>query len=70
MHPVDPGRVSERSWYEEIETIQKKKYNLKATNANGPDTSDKRTPQELIAIIEDAQKEIDEGLKALKKTME
>ena len=70
LNPDDPGRVSERSWYEEIETIQKKKYDLKATNPNAPDTSDKRTPQELIVIIEEAQKEIEEGLKALKKTME
>jgi type I restriction enzyme M protein len=70
LDPDDPGRVSERSWYEEIETIQKKKYNLKATNPNAPDTSDKRTPQELIVIIEEAQKEIEEGLKVLKKTME
>ena len=66
----DPGRVSEHSWYEVIETIQKKKYDLKATNLNAPDTSDKRTPQELIAIIEGAQKEIEEGLRALKEMME
>jgi len=69
LDPDDPGRVSERSWYEEIETIQKKKYDLKATNPNAPDTSDKRTPQELIAIIEEAQKEIEDGLTALKQLM-
>ena len=70
LDPDDPGRISEHSWYEEIETIQKKKYDLKATNLNAPDTSDKRTPQELIAIIEGAQKEIEEGLRALKEMME
>jgi hypothetical protein len=43
---------------------------VKATNPNAPDTSDKRTPQELIAIIKGAQKEIDEGLRALKRMME
>jgi type I restriction enzyme M protein len=62
----DPERVSERSWFVGIEIIQKKKYDLKATNPNAPDTSDKRTPQELIAIIDEAQKEIDKGLEALK----
>jgi type I restriction enzyme M protein len=67
LDPDDPGRVSERSWYEEIEIIQKKKYDLKATNPNAPDSTDKRTPQELIAIIEEAQKEIDDGLTSLKK---
>jgi type I restriction enzyme M protein len=66
----DPERVSERSWYEEIETIQKKKYDLKALNLNAPDKSDKRTPQELIAIIEEAQKEIEEGLLVLKGLMD
>ena len=70
LNPDNPGRVSERSWYEEIETIQKKKYDLKATNPNAPDTSDKRTPQELIAIIEAAQKEIEEGFRALKELIE
>jgi type I restriction enzyme M protein len=69
LDPENPERISERSWYEEIETIQKKKYDLKAINPNAPDKSDKRTPQELIAIIEEAQKEIDGGLNALKKLM-
>jgi hypothetical protein len=41
-------------------------YDLKATNQNAPDLSDKRTPAELMAIIEDAQKEIVQGLAALK----
>lgn len=70
LDPDDPERVSERSWYEEIEKIQKKKYDLKALNPNAPDISDKRTPQELIAIIEEAQKEIEEGLLALKGLMD
>jgi len=66
----NPEKVSERSWYEEIETIQKKKYDVKAVNPNAPDKSDKRTPQELIAIIKEAQQEIDDGLKALKELMQ
>ncbi len=69
LAPDDPDRVSERSWLEEIGTIQKKKYDLKAINPNAPDTSDRRTPQELIAIIEDTQEEIDEGLERLKELM-
>lgn len=65
LDPNDAGRVSERSWYEDIETIRKKKYDLKAFNPNAPDNSDRRTPEELIAIIRQAQQEIDEALQAL-----
>jgi hypothetical protein len=43
---------------------------LEVTNPNAPTKSNKRTPQELIAISEEARKDIDEGLKAIKKTME
>ncbi|MBE9593485.1 MAG: hypothetical protein IMF19_08385 [Proteobacteria bacterium] len=48
-----------------IEEIKAKEYDLKATNENAPDTSDKRTTEELIAIISDAQEQIGEGLKRL-----
>ncbi len=67
LDPDDPERVSERSWYVPIEEIKRKSYDLKATNENAPDTSDKRTPEELMAIIEAAQREIAEGLKGLKR---
>lgn len=67
LDPDDPGRVSEWSWYVDIETIKQKDYDLKATNENAPDLSDKRTPGELIAIIEEAQKQITKGVEKLKK---
>jgi type I restriction enzyme M protein len=41
-------------------------YNLKATNPNAPDRTDKRTPEELMAIIKDCQQEIAAGLEALR----
>lgn len=66
LDPDDPGRTSERSWYVSIEEIKKKDYDFKATNENAPDTSDKRTTAELIGIIEEAQEQIEEGLKSLK----
>jgi len=66
LSPDDPKRISERSWYASIEEIKQKDYDLKATNKNAPDTSDKRTSEELIAIIEEAQKRIEEGLKGLR----
>lgn len=66
LNPDDPKRISEWSWYVTIDEIKKKDYDLKATNENAPDTSDKRTTSELIAIIKDAQKQINEGLRSLK----
>jgi len=66
LDPDDPHRISERSWYVPRAEIIRKGYDLKATNENAPDTSDKRTPAELIAIIEGAQKEIEDGLMRLK----
>lgn len=66
LDPDDPKRISEWSWYVTIDEVKKKDYDLKATNENAPDTSDKRTTSELIAIIEEAQKQIDEGLRNLK----
>jgi type I restriction enzyme M protein len=69
LAPDNPERESERSWYVEIEAIRKKKYDLKAINPNAPDTSDKRTPQELLAIIRQTQREIDSGWEALMQTL-
>jgi len=65
LDPDDPQRISGWSWYVPIEDIKRKKYDLKATNENTPDLSDKRTPEQLITIIKEAQEEISEGLKRL-----
>jgi hypothetical protein len=62
----DPRRISERSWYVDAETIKARVFDLKANNDNAPDLSDKRTPAELTAIIEEAQREIAAGLQELK----
>jgi len=43
LKPEDPKRISERSWYENVEDVKNRKYDLKATNNNAPDFSDKRT---------------------------
>ena len=67
LPPDDPGRIGERSWYEDIETIRRKKYDLKAFNPNAPDNSDRRTPEELMTVIRQAQQEIDEALRALER---
>lgn len=67
LDPDDPRRISEWSWYLSIAEIRKRQYDLKATNENAPDTSDKRTPAELTTIIKEAQKRIEECLRALEE---
>jgi type I restriction enzyme M protein len=64
---LDGFKNSKKSWTVSIEEIKKKNYDLKAVNPNAEDTSDKRTPAELIEIIEECQKEIADGLSLLKK---
>jgi hypothetical protein len=59
--------ISKQSWYVSIDEIKKKKFDLKATNDNAPDYSDKRTTSELMAIIQESQKQIEDGLKQLQK---
>ena len=58
--------VGERSWLVPIEEIEAKNYDLKAVNPNRKDKEDKRTPEELISIIESQAKEIDKAVKLLK----
>lgn len=65
----DPGRESERSWWEDIEAVRAKSYDLKAVNPNRKDERDTRTPEELIAIIESRSAEIAEALTALRDSL-
>jgi type I restriction enzyme M protein len=58
---------SERSWTVDRETIEKNNFDLKAVNPNRKTVEDTRTPEELIALIEEKQKEINAALKELKK---
>ncbi len=41
-------------------------YDLKAVNPNATDTGDQQTPDELLKIIEEAQREISAGISALR----
>jgi type I restriction enzyme M protein len=62
-----PERISERSWYRTKAEIEASNYDLKAVNNNAPDFSDKRTPEQLLAIIRESQEEIIKSLAALEK---
>jgi type I restriction enzyme M protein len=62
----DEDRISEKSWYVDIRTIEKKKYDIKAVNPNIKEKVIPK-PEELIKTIETAQIKINEGLKKLKE---
>lgn len=57
---------SERSWTVERAAIEANNYDLKAVNPNAKADEDTRTPTELIELIEEKGREIEEALQALK----
>ncbi|MEK6591156.1 MAG: hypothetical protein AABZ11_10825, partial [Nitrospinota bacterium] len=56
----------ELSWRVTIEDIEAKNYDIKAVNPNRKDEGDKRTPEELLAIIESEAKETQDILITLR----
>ncbi|HEY9207115.1 MAG TPA: N-6 DNA methylase [Candidatus Methanoperedens sp.] len=62
----EEDKISEKSWFIDIETIRNKNYDIKAVN---PNVKEKVTPkpEELIKIIEDSQIKINESLRKLKE---
>ena len=62
-----PDRAnSERSWSVSTEEIEAKNYDIKAVNPNRKEVEDKRTPDELVSIIELQAGEIRDALIGLK----
>jgi type I restriction enzyme M protein len=57
---------SPRSWSVERKAIIAKNYDLKAVNPNAPDDADRRTPAELLAIIDAKGREVEEALAMLR----
>ncbi|MDR2785260.1 MAG: SAM-dependent methyltransferase, partial [Treponema sp.] len=60
-------KESERNWTVDRAAIERKEFDLKAVNPNRKVEEDTRTPEELIALIENMQKEINLALKELKR---
>lgn len=58
---------SERSWTIARETIEAKGYDLKAVNPNAKNNEDKRTPDELLDLIEAKGREVAEALAILRR---
>ena len=57
---------SENSWTVARADIDAKNYDLKAVNPNRQEVVDTRTPEELLDIIEQKGKEIEEALSILR----
>lgn len=62
-----PGREdSDRSWSVPVDAVKEKNYDIKAVNPNVKIVEDTRTPEELLAIIEEKGREITDALAALR----
>ncbi len=61
--------TSGRSWHVSIDKIQAENYDLKAVNPNHKEKEDKRTPEELISMIEEQSEEIVKALQTLKNKL-
>ncbi|MEX2236055.1 MAG: N-6 DNA methylase [Dehalococcoidia bacterium] len=57
---------SERSWTVTREELEARNYDLKAVNPNRKSDEDTRTPEELLDIIEQKGREVDEAIKSLR----
>ena len=62
----EKDRISDKSWFIDIETIKSKNYDIKAVNPNIKEKVIPK-PEELIKIIEESQIKINESLKKLKE---
>ena len=60
---------SENSWCVNVKDIDKSTWDLTATNPNRPDTTDKRTPEEILAEIEELDLEAATAIAAIKELL-
>ncbi len=65
-----PDRAdSERSWSVTIGEIRERNYDLKAVNPHRPDTTDTRTPSDLLQEIERRGQDLNEALAELRRAL-
>jgi type I restriction enzyme M protein len=60
---------TENSWLINLKDVDTNNWDLTATNPNKKDTSDKRTPEQILAEIEKLDKEVAEALAIIKKEL-
>ena len=61
--------ASENSWCVSVKDIDKSTWDLTATNPNREDTTDKRTPEEILAEIEELDLEAATAIAAIKELL-
>lgn len=61
--------ASENSWCVNVADIDKTSWDLTATNPNRKDTADKRTPEEILAEIEELDLEATRAIAAVKELL-
>ncbi len=61
--------ASERSWTVSRTEVEARGYDIKAVNPNARPDADTRTPEELLQIIEDKGREIQQALADLRRTL-
>ncbi|NBR23060.1 MAG: SAM-dependent DNA methyltransferase [Micrococcales bacterium] len=61
--------ASENSWLVHVKNIDKTTWDLTATNPNRKDTTDKRTPEEILAEIEELDLEAATAIAAIKELL-
>ena len=61
--------VSDNSWLIDIADINKETYDLTVNNPNTVEEVDNRTPEEIIAEIEQLDAKASEALKAIKELL-
>ena len=61
--------ASENSWCVGVKDIDKSTWDLTATNPNRKDTTDKRTPEEILAEIEELDLEASTAIAAIKELL-
>ena len=61
--------VSDNSWVIDVADINKETYDLTVNNPNTVEEVDNRTPEEIIAEIEQLDAKASEALKAIKELL-
>ena len=67
FHRLPERADSDRSWTVTRQEIEDKDFDLKAVNPHAPDRGDRRTPEELLSLIEAKGREVAEALAVLRK---
>ena len=60
---------TENSWHVDVKDVDKTTWDLTVTNANRPDTTDKRTPEQILEEIEQLDLDAATAIAAIKELL-